>query len=478
MKDILQRDISAHAHALSHGEYSAKELTRAYLARIAECDGEIGAFLSTDPEGALRAAEASDARRHRGECKGPLDGIPFSLKDNISAEGLPLTCASKMLEHYVAPYDATVTASLKQAGAILLGKNNMDEFAMGSSTEYSALGVTRNPADLTRSPGGSSGGSAAAVAAAEAVFSIGTDTGGSVRQPAAFCGVYGLKPTYGGISRYGVAAMAASLDCVGIMTRTAADCATVFSAIAGKDPSDATTRPFCKERFATRLQEPPGHLRVAIVASITEEKTEPAVWEALQAAICRFRNAGSEVETVKLPLPEEALATYSILSCTEAASNLARYDGVHFGRRSERFDSLSSFYDTSRAEGFGNEVKRRILFGTDMLSEGNRASYYVRACRVRELVKQEMTALSHDYDLLLTPTTPTVAFPIGSRPSPEALYYADLCTVYANLSGFPALSIPCGNTPDGLPLAFQLTARPFEEDLLLRAARLFEEVMA
>ncbi len=474
MNDILTRDIAAHAAALERGDYTAEELTRAHLAQIEKCEGTVGAFLTVDAAGAIEAARASDERRKRGETRSLLDGIPFSLKDNICAAGMRMTCASRILEDYIAPYDATVTSLLRAAGAVLVGKNNMDEFAMGSSTEYSALGVTRNPVNPDFVPGGSSGGSAAAVAAGEVPFSLGTDTGGSVRQPAAFCGVCGLKPTWGAISRYGVAAMASSLDCVGVLSRTVRDCAAVFSTLAVPDAMDATSRRHPQQEAMAELDRPLGKLRIAVVDALHEESMDPEVWKAFCAAVDLFARRGDTVQTVRFPHPAKALATYSIISCAEAASNLSRYDGVHFGRRCTAFDSLPSLYDNSRGEGFGPEVKRRILFGTDMLSEGKREAFYVRAQRMRELIRQEMTALSRDYDLLLTPTATTPAFRLGSQPAPEQLYYADLCTVYANLSGFPAISVPFGRSSAGLPLGIQLTARPWEEALLFRAARLLE----
>ncbi len=475
MNTILKRDIAAHAAALERRDYTAEELTRAHLAQIEACEGTVGAFLTVDAKGAIEAARASDARRRAGTPLSALDGIPFSLKDNICVAGMRMTCASRMLEDYIAPYDATVTTLLRRAGAVLVGKNNMDEFAMGSSTEYSALGVTRNPADPDFVPGGSSGGSAAAVAASEVSFSLGTDTGGSVRQPAAFCGVCGFKPTWGAISRYGVAAMASSLDCVGILTRTVRDCATVFSSLAVSDAMDATACRHPQQDVMKALDRPLGKLRIAVIDSLGEESMDASVWKAFCAAVELFAGRGDTVETVRLPHPAQALATYNVISCAEAASNLARYDGVHFGRRCAAFDSLSALYDNTRGECFGPEVKRRILFGTDMLSEGQREVFYVRAQRMRELVTQEMTALSREYDLLLTPTTTTPAFRFGSQPTPKELYYADLCTVYANLSGFPAMSIPFGRSSEGLPIGIQLTARPWEEGLLLRAARLLEE---
>lgn len=472
MKQWLNRSIGAHRAALDAGEYSAVALTRACLERIAAERETVGAFLSVDAEGALAAAEASDQRLRRGERIGSLDGIPFSLKDNISAQGLPLTCASAMLENYKAPYDATVTARLKAAGAILLGKNNMDEFAMGSSCEYSALGVTRNPHDPKRVPGGSSGGSAAAVAAGEAVFALGTDTGGSVRQPASFCGVYGLKPTYGAISRYGVAAMASSMDAVGIFTGTAEDCGTVFEVLRGKDRRDPTSTDG-SDALSASGEHP---LRIAVISSLMGEGVAPEVQACLQTVSDCLRASGAVFEEAELPVPKQAMAAYSVLSCAEAASNLARYDGVRFGHRSSRADTVAELYANSRGEGFGKEVKRRILFGTDMLRSENRERYYLGAQRVRRMICERMEELLMRYDLLLTPTTPTAAFQRGSIRSPEELYCADMCTVYANLSGFPALSVPVGTDRNGLPLAVQFTARPFAETLLFRTAKQLESM--
>ncbi len=474
MKELLNNGICEHAEHLKRGDYSALELTRACLEQIDAREREVGAFLTVDAEGALRTAEASDARRASGERVGLLDGIPFALKDNICARGLRMTCASRMLENYIAPYDATVTARLRAAGAVLLGKTNMDEFAMGSATAYSALGVTRNPWNPECTPGGSSGGSAAAVGACEVPFALGSDTGGSVRQPAAFCGVYGLKPTYGAISRYGLAAMASSLDCIGILARGARDTAAVFSVLAGKDAHDATALEALNVDYVSATDLPLPPLRVGVVADFSESRVSTAVRDAMQEAIALLCAHGAVVEEVHLPLPEEALAAYTVISGAELSSNLSRYDGVHFGRRAKA-ESLNDLYKQSRGDGFGAEVKRRILFGMDMLRAENREKYYVRAQRVRELILHKMTELLSRFDLLLSPTAPTVAFARDNTPPPEELYYADLCTVYASLSGFPALSIPCGSDKTGLPLAVQLTARPRAEDLLLRAARLFEE---
>ena len=471
MKELLQNGICAHAAHLQSGDYSSADLTRACLEQMDARENDVGAFLTVDAEGALTAARESDARRARGECRGILDGIPFALKDNICARGLRLTCASRILENYIAPYDATVTARLKDAGAVLVGKTNMDEFAMGSTTGYSALGQTSNPWNPDCVPGGSSGGSAAAVGAREVPFALGSDTGGSVRQPAAFCGVYGLKPTYGAISRYGLASMASSLDCIGILAHSARDTAAVFSAIAGKDGYDATALDAPRIDL-DKLLKP---LRVGVVADFTKDRVSADVWEAMQRAIALLSDRGAVLEEVHLPMPEEALAAYSVISCAELSSNLSRYDGVHFGRRAAGATDLRTLYAASRGEGFGAEVKRRVLFGMDMLRAENRERYYVRAQRVRELILHKMTALSERYDLLLSPTAPTVAFEKGKTPPPASLYYADLCTVYASLAGFPALSIPFGFDGNGLPLAVQLTARPCAEELLLRTASVFEE---
>lgn len=473
MEKLLRRSITEHAAALDRGEYTSVALTRAFLDRIDVRNDVINAYLHVDREGALAAAEESDRRRVRGECRGVLDGIPYALKDNIAAKGLPMTCGSKILEGYVSPYDATVVSRLREAGAVLLGKNNMDEFAMGSSGEYSAYGVTKNPYDRTCVAGGSSSGSAAAVADGMAAFALGSDTGGSVRQPAAFCGLYGLKPTYGVLSRYGLASMASSLDCVGLLTRTAEDCRLLLNLLAGQDVHDATSVPYS----ADALQVHDHTLRVGVVSFDGADGIDREIRTALTVAIERLTACGATVEAVSLPLPGEALAAYTVLSATEAASNLARYDGVRYGRRSARSETVSALYENSRGEGFGAEVKRRILFGTDMLVRGNREIYYLRAERTREEIRRRMSALTEAYDLILLPTTPTVAFSIGSTPSPEALYCADMCTVYANLAGAPALSVPVGFNANGLPLAVQLIARQQRETLLLRAARWLSDEM-
>ena len=477
MSELICRGIYEHAEALRKREYSATELLRAYLAQIEKKESVVGAFLTLNTENALREAMASDARRAKGEALGAFDGIPYALKDNFCTEGLRTTCASRMLEHFVPPYDATVVSKLKGAGAILLGKANMDEFAMGSATETSALGVTRNPIDPDYVPGGSSGGSAAAVAAHEATFSLGSDTGGSVRQPAAYCGVVGMKPTYGLISRFGMIALASSLDCVGIVTKTARDCGMVLSLLAGQDERDATS--FCPSDidFSCEPRKRDRKLRVAIVRELMREgDVSPAVMQATENAIEALKQCGCEIGEVSLPSPDAALAAYCVISAAEASSNLARYDGVSFGRRSEDVQDLFSLYANSRAEGFGSEVKRRILFGTYMLSEGKRALYYDRATEARVHVRRAMEEILGRYDLILTPTAPSAAFRRGNVLSPMQRRRADLCAVYSSLAGLPAVSVPFGTNAEGLPLGIQMTGAPFSEGLLLEVAHYLEEV--
>jgi aspartyl-tRNA(Asn)/glutamyl-tRNA(Gln) amidotransferase subunit A len=474
---LIHRGIYEHAKALERREYSAVELLQAYLAQIEKKEPVVGSYLTLNIENAMRDAASSDARRAKGEVRGAFDGIPYALKDNFCTEGLRTTCASRMLENFVPPYDATVVSKLKGAGAILLGKANMDEFAMGSATETSALGITRNPIDPDYVPGGSSGGSAAAVAAHEAVFALGSDTGGSVRQPAAYCGVVGMKPTYGLISRFGMIALASSLDCVGIVTQTANDCGMVLSLLAGRDERDATSHCPVGIDFSSASRKRDRRLRVAIVRELMQEgDVSPAVMAATEDAIMALKECGYEIGEVSLPSPDAALAAYCVISAAEASSNLARYDGVSFGRRSEHADDLFSLYANSRSEGFGTEVKRRILFGTYMLSEGKRALYYDRATEARVFIKRAMEEILEHYDLILTPTAPSAAFRRGNVLSPMQRRRADLCAVYSSLAGLPAVSVPFGTNAEGLPLGIQLTGAPFSEGLLLEVAQYLEEV--
>ena len=475
MNEIVKRSLSQHRKSLDKGEYSSQELTRAYLDEIDRREPDVGAFLTLDATRALSLAAEADKRIAKHEIHGDLDGIPYAVKDNFCTAGMRTTCASRMLEHFVPPYDATAVAKLNEAGAILLGKLNMDEFAMGSATETSALGVTRNPLNTAYVPGGSSGGSAAAVAAYEAPFTLGSDTGGSVRQPAAFCGVLGMKPTWGAVSRYGMIAMSSSLDCVGILTHTAADCGIVLGALCGNDPMDATSRTHPDTDFSVHRSVKNGKLHVAVVRElIADGEVSPAVIAATEQAIACFEKNGAEIGEVSLPSPEAALSAYCVISAAEASSNLARYDGVAFGARSEREDDIYALYANSRSEHFGSEVKRRILFGTYMLSESKRGLYYDRARVARSHIAQRMREILETYDLILTPTTPTAAFLRGSALSPTQRRRADLCAVYASLAGIPALSVPFGNDENGMPLGVQLAAAPFCEGLLLRAANLLE----
>lgn len=469
-KEILFRGTREHREALERREYSSVELTEATLALIDEYDQTVGAYLTVDRDRAIGAAKASDARRRQGETVGPLDGIPYGVKDNFCTLHLRTTCASRMLEHFIPPYDATVIAQLRASGAVLLGKQNMDEFAMGSSTEHSALQITRNPHHLAFVAGGSSGGSAAAVAAGMGCFSLGSDTGGSVRQPASFCGVYGLKPTYGAISRYGVIEMATSLDSVGIFSRTIDDCKTVFDALAGKDPMDATS---FEPRKNTRPNRP---LRIAVLDCFGNGVLMPSVAAALERAKTVFAEQGAIIREVALPSPEQALAAYSVLVSAECASNLARFDGIRYGLCKEENGSLRSRYEKTRAVGFGEEVKRRILFGSYVLQKEHRTDFYERAREVRKHVGRAFSHLFEEFDLLLCPTTPNTAFRYGSVQTPKEMYQADLCTVYANLAGVPALSVPFGKNEDGMPVSVQLTAGMYGEELLFEAARMLESI--
>lgn len=471
MKSIIKADLQTQIQALKKKEYSSVELTKAYLARIEEIDPQVNSFVLLNTEAALQAAAASDARRQRGETLSALDGIPFAAKDNFCTKGLRTTCASKMLENYVPPYDATAVLRLQNAGAILLGKLNMDEFAMGSTGEQSIFGASKNPLALGRVTGGSSSGSAAAVAAREIPFALGSDTGGSVRQPAAFCGVLGFKPTYGAISRYGLIEFASSLDCVGILAQNAADCKTVFAAIAGKDEKDATTIVYPTE--APLLPDRP--LRIAVVKELLENPAiDRDVSKATQRAIELFEKSGAIIDWISLPSPQTVLAAYCVLSATEASSNLARYDGIRYGRKSQDAKELFSLYANSRAEGLGEEVKRRLLFGSCILTKGRREIYLNRAEYARQEIKQRLEEVFSHYDLILNPTTPTAAFLQGESLSQAQKREADLCTVYANLAGLPAVSVPFGKSAEGLPLGVHLMAAPCKESLLLYAARRLE----
>ncbi|MFS8640357.1 MAG: Asp-tRNA(Asn)/Glu-tRNA(Gln) amidotransferase subunit GatA [Symbiobacteriaceae bacterium] len=473
MEELVFTPAHRLAERLAAGEISARELTQHFLDRIEELDGTIGAYLAVTADSALAEAEQIDARRRRGEPLGPLAGIPVAIKDNLCVRGVPTTAASRMLEGYRPPYTATAVERLRQAGAVVLGKTNMDEFAMGSSTETSAYGITRNPWDPGRVPGGSSGGSAAAVAAGEAVAALGSDTGGSVRQPAAFCGVVGLKPTYGRVSRYGLIAFASSLDQIGPLTRDVTDCALVLQAIAGHDPEDSTSAPVEVPDYRSLLSAEVSGLRIGLPKEFFGPAVEEPVREAVLAAVRQLTGDGALAEETSLPSVEHALPAYYLVATAEASSNLARYDGVRYGLRVEG-ERLNEMYLRTR-QHFGPEVKRRILLGTFALRSGYYDAYYRKALQVRRLIKQDFDRCFQHFDVLIAPTAPTVAFELGARlHDPLAMYTADICTLPVNMAGLPAISVPCGFA-GGLPVGLQVIGRPFDEVTVLRVAYAIEQ---
>jgi aspartyl-tRNA(Asn)/glutamyl-tRNA(Gln) amidotransferase subunit A len=457
------------------GDARPSQVAEAYLARIGKLDDQVAAYVTVVRPVALAAARAADERYRAGRPLGPLDGVPVAIKDVFCTRGVRTTCSSKSLESFVPPYDATAVARLTAAGAVMLGKTNMDEFAMGSSTEHSGFKVTRNPWDLARVPGGSSGGSAAAVAGELAAAAIGTDTGGSVRQPAAFCGVVGLKPTYGRISRYGLIAFASSLDHVGPITHDVRDAAAMLQTLAGVDPRDSTSVDAPVPDYTAALAGGVAGLRLGVPREYFTEGMDPEVERAVRVAIDRLRELGATLEEVSLPTTDYGLAVYYIVAPAEASSNLARYDGVKYGLRVPGGRDLIDMESRTRAAGFGAEVKRRIMLGTYALSAGYHDAYYGRAQKVRTLVKRDFEAAFGRVDLLVGPTTPGVAFKHGEKEDPLAMYLNDVFTVGANLAGLPAVSIRCGFSASGLPVGLQLIGRPFDEARVLRAAHAYEQ---
>ncbi|WP_225410063.1 Asp-tRNA(Asn)/Glu-tRNA(Gln) amidotransferase subunit GatA [Stigmatella hybrida] len=463
------------AAKLASGEVSSLEATRACLTRIAQVDGKVKAFLRLDEKGALAAAEASDARRKAGNPASPLDGVPIGLKDIFLTEGTETTCASRILQGFVPPYDATVVRLLKEAGLPILGKLNMDEFAMGSSTEGSAFGPTYNPWDLERTPGGSSGGSAAAVAACEVFGALGTDTGGSIRQPAALTNTVGLKPTYGRVSRYGVIAYASSLDQVGPMTRTVADTAALLQLLARHDPLDSTSAKADAPDYREDLEGGVRGLRLGVPREYFTEGMDPEVEQAVREALKTYERMGATLVDVSLPHTKYALATYYLLATAEASSNLARYDGIRYGQRAKDAKGLKELYGLTRDRGFGAEVKRRIMLGTYALSAGYYDAYYLRAQKVRTLIRQDFAGAFEQVDALLSPTSPVPAFKLGEKVAdPLSMYLMDVFTLPCNLAGLPGLSLPCGFTKANLPIGLQILGKPFDEARLLRIGRAFE----
>jgi aspartyl-tRNA(Asn)/glutamyl-tRNA(Gln) amidotransferase subunit A len=457
------------------GELTPSEATRAYLARVDAIDPQIKAYLTVTREEALGQAAEADARFRTGTPRGPLDGVPIAVKDVLCTRGIRTTCGSKILEHFVPPYDATAVARLLAAGAVLLGKLNMDEFAMGSSTENSAFFPTRNPWDLTRVPGGSSGGAAASVAADMAAATLGTDTGGSIRQPAAFCGDVGLKPTYGRVSRYGLIAFASSLDQIGPLAKDVEDAALVLGVIAGHDPMDSTSVDVPVPDYRAELGRDLKELRVGIPAEYFIDGLDPEVDAAVRAAIGTLESLGARTEPVSLPHTEYGLAAYYVIAPAEASSNLARYDGVKYGLRAGGARDLIDMYSKTRAAGFGAEVKRRVMLGTYALSAGYYDAYYGRAQRVRTLVRRDFERAFERVDVIAAPTTPGVAFKFGEKEDPLQMYLNDVFTIPGNLSGLPGLSIPAGFTMAGLPIGLQLVGRAFDEPALFRVAHAYEQ---
>jgi aspartyl-tRNA(Asn)/glutamyl-tRNA(Gln) amidotransferase subunit A len=471
---LYHQPIAALAAQLESRRISAVELTQAVIARTKAVDPVVRAFNSADEADALAQAAASDARRAAGQARGALDGIPVGLKDVIAVAGQPLTASSRMLENFISPYDATVTTRLKQAGAVLWGRLNCDEFAMGSSTENSAFHPTSNPWDPSRVPGGSSGGSAAALAAGEAIATLGSDTGGSIRQPAALCGVVGLKPSYGLISRYGLIAYASSLDQIGPMTRTVEDTAIVLGAIAGHDERDSTSYRAAIPDYRAELASRRGPWRLGIPKEYFGEGLDPEIGAAVEQAIAHYRTLGCEIREVSLPHTAYCLDTYYIIATAEASSNLARYDGIRYGHRSKQAKDIVDLYFQSRAEGFGAEVKRRIILGTYVLSSGYYDAYYLRAQKVRTLIRQDFLNAYREVDALITPTSPIPAFKLGEKSDPLAMYLCDIYTIGVNLAGLPAVSVPCGFTRAQLPIGLQLIGQPFQEANLLAIAQAYE----
>ncbi|CAM3379010.1 Asp-tRNA(Asn)/Glu-tRNA(Gln) amidotransferase subunit GatA [Marinicrinis lubricantis] len=472
---LLQSRLQDIHTSLKDKTVSVQELVNESLKRIEATDGKVQAFLNVDAEGAQKSAARLDQQLAEGGERGLLFGLPAGIKDNIVTEGLKTTCASRFLENYDPIYDATVVQKLRSAESVTIGKLNMDEFAMGGSNENSAFQVTRNPWNLNHVPGGSSGGSAAAVAAGQVYFALGSDTGGSIRQPAAFCGVVGLKPTYGLVSRFGLVAFASSLDQIGPVTKNVEDAAYVLQSIAGYDKMDSTSANVDIPDYVSSLTGDVKGMKIGVPKEYLGEGIDPQVKQSIMDALKVYEGLGAVWEEVSLPHTEYAVAAYYILASSEASSNLARYDGVRYGVRTENANNLLELYTKSRSEGFGPEVKRRIMLGTYALSSGYYDAYYLKAQKVRTLIKQDFDQIFEQYDVILGPTTPTPAFAIGSIINdPLTMYLNDICTIPINLAGLPAISIPCGFT-NGLPIGLQLIGKAFDESTVLRAAHAFEQ---
>ena len=471
-------DLTVHElqEKLQNKEITIKEITESYCDRINEKEPEVGAFVTTYLDEAKKKVQDIQEKMDNGEELGDFAGIPIGIKDNLCMKGTKTTCSSKMLENFVSPYDATVVEKLNAENMIDLGKLNMDEFAMGGSTEYSYFKKTRNPWDLSRVPGGSSGGSAAAVSANMVPWALGTDTGGSIRQPASFCGVVGLKPTYGLVSRFGLVAFASSLDQIGPITKDVKDAAILLNVIAGHDEKDSTSENINSKDYTQCLQNNVKGLKIGVPKEYFGEGINQEVKEKLQETIKKYKELGAEIEEFSLDIADYALATYYIIACAEASSNLGRFDGIRYGYRTKNYSNLKELYRNSRSEAFGSEVKRRIILGTYVLSSGYYDAYYKKAQQVRTLVQKEFDEAFKKYDVLLTPTSPTVAFKIGERSNnPLEMYLADICTVPVNIAGLPAISIPIAVDSNGMPIGMQLIGNRFEEEKILNAAYTLEQ---
>jgi len=477
MSELHFKTISQLAAALDAGETTAVAITQAIIDRTAAVDGQVNAFLSYDAADALAQARDSDERRTAGQSRGPLDGVPVGIKDVLAVKDQPLGCASKMLEGYVSPFDATCVAKLREAGAVIWGRLNMDEFAMTSSTENSAYQTTANPWDLATIPGGSSGGSAAALAAGEAIATLGTDTGGSIRQPAALCGVVGMKPTYGLVSRYGLVAFASSLDQVGPFARTVEDAAILMEAMQGRDLNDSTSIESLGETgYTAALKEKKGPWKLGVPQEFFGEGIDPEVKANIEQAIDWYRSQGCEIVDISLAHSDLAVPVYYIVATAEASSNLARFDGVRYSHRSKEANDALTLFTKSRGEGFGDEVKRRIILGTYVLSSGYYDAYYKRAQKVRRLILGDFEKAFETCDAILTPTSPTPAFKRGERSDdPLAMYLSDIYTISVNLAGLPAISVPSGFTQSGLPIGLQIIGKAFGEAEMFAIAHAFEQ---
>ncbi len=474
--DITKLTVHELQEKLKNKELTSYDITKAYVDRIEEKEKDVQAFVTTLSSEALEQAKKIDEEIKEGKAEGEFVGIPIGIKDNICTKGVKTTCSSRMLENFISPYDATVVEKLNDEKMINLGKLNMDEFAMGGSTEYSYFKKTRNPWKLNKVPGGSSGGSAAAVASRMVPWALGSDTGGSIRQPSSFCGVVGLKPTYGLVSRYGLVAFASSLDQIGPITKDVYDSAMLLNIITGHDERDTTSSNHEKIDYTKCLKNDVKGLKIGVPKEFFGEGINKEVKESLEKAIEIYKELGAEVEEFSLDIAKYSLATYYIIACAEASSNLGRFDGIRYGYRAKEFKDLKDLYRKSRSEGFGPEVKRRIILGTYVLSSGYYDAYYKKAQQVRTLVMNEFNKAFEKYDVLLTPTSPTVAFDIGSKSdNPLEMYLSDICTVSVNIGGLPGISIPCGIDKEGMPIGMQLIGNKFQEGTILNAAYTYEQ---